>query len=71
MEEILKLLQENARLFVVDIAAMTNKTEDEVRSVMKELEDNGTIVKYAAIVNPQNVAKKTVKAIHCRSRDSV
>ena len=51
MEEILHLLQENARCSVEDLAAMTKKTPDEVRSIMKKLEGDGTIVKYAAIVN--------------------
>ncbi|MFC2282254.1 MAG: winged helix-turn-helix transcriptional regulator, partial [Treponema socranskii subsp. buccale] len=49
-EEILDLLRENARLSVEDIAAMTRKTEDEVRTVIKKLEDGGIIMKYAAIV---------------------
>ena len=52
-EEILDLLRENARLSVEDIAAMTRKTEDEVRAVIKKLEDGGIIMKYAAIVNPE------------------
>ena len=51
-EEILDLLRENARLSVEDISAMTRKTEDEVRAVIKKLEDSGVIMKYAAIVNP-------------------
>ena len=50
-EEILDLLRENARLSVEDISAMTRKTEDEVRDVIKKLEDSGVIMKYAAIVN--------------------
>ena len=52
-EEILDLLRENARLSVEDISAMTRKTEDEVRAVIKKLEDGGVIMKYAAIVNPE------------------
>ena len=52
-EEILDLLRENARLSVEDISAMTRKTEDEVRAVIKKLEDGGIIMKYAAIVNPE------------------
>ena len=52
-EEILDLLRENARLSVEDISAMTRKTEDEVRAVIKKLEDGGVIMKYAAIINPE------------------
>lgn len=53
MEEILDLLKQNARLSVKDIAAMTKKSEDEVAAIIKKLEDDGVILKYAAIVNPE------------------
>ena len=53
MEEILDLLRQNARLSVADIAAMTKKSEDEVKAIIKKLEDDGVILKYAAIVNPE------------------
>ncbi len=53
MEEILELLRQNARLSVSDIASMTKKTEAEVAQIIKKLEDDGVILKYAAIVNPE------------------
>ena len=53
MEEILDLLRQNARLSVSDIAAMTKKTPEEVTAIIKKLEDDGVILKYAAIVNPE------------------
>ena len=53
MEEILDLLRQNARLSVKDIAAMTKNTEVEVAALLKKLEDDGVILKYAAIVNPE------------------
>ena len=64
MEEILDLLRQNARLSVEDIAAMTKKTTDEVKQIIKKLEDDGVILKYAAIVNPEKdkVAKDKVVA---------
>lgn len=52
-EEILDLLRENARLTVEDISAMTRKSADEARAIIKSLEDDGIILKYAAIVNPE------------------
>ncbi len=63
-EEILDLLRENARLSVEDISAMTKQTVDEVRSIIKSLEDEGVILKYAAIVNPEkdSSAKEKVRA---------
>lgn len=52
-EEILDLLRENARLSAEDISAMTRKSVDEVKAIIKSLEDDGIILKYAAIVNPE------------------
>ena len=52
-EEILDLLRENARLSAEDISAMTKKSEAEVNAIIKSLEDEGIILKYAAIVNPE------------------
>ncbi len=64
MEEILDLLRQNARLSIEDIAAMTKKTPDEVKKIIKNLEDEGVILKYVAIVNPEKdkVAKDNVVA---------
>src|SRR5574344_1662628 len=61
MEEILNLLQNNARLSVEDIAAMTKKSAAEVEAVMKQLENDGVILKYAAIVNPDKVVEHKEK----------
>lgn len=52
-EEILDLLRENARLAVEDISAMTKKSVDDVKKIISELENEGIILKYAAIVNPE------------------
>ena len=57
MEEILELLRENARLSVEDISAMTKKTVDEVKAIIKEMEANGTILKYVTVVNPEKIQK--------------
>ena len=64
MDDILDLLRQNARLSYEDIAAMTKKTTDEVKQIIKKLEDDGVILKYAAIVNPEKdkVAKDKVVA---------
>jgi len=55
MQEILQLLQDNARMSIDDIAAMTKKSADQVKQIIQKLEDDGIIVKYAAIVNPDKV----------------
>lgn len=64
MEEILDLLKQNARLSIEDIAAMTKKTPEEVSAIIKKLEDDGVILKYVAIVNPEKdkVAQEKVLA---------
>jgi len=53
MEEILDLLRQNARLSAADIAALTKRSEEDVCAIIKKLEDDGVILKYAAIVNPE------------------
>lgn len=57
MEEILNLLQDNARLSLEDIAAMTKKTVAEVADIIKKLEDDGIIMKYSAVVNPEKLKR--------------
>ena len=64
MDEILDLLRQNARLTAEDIAAMTKKSVEDVEAIIKSLEDDGVILKYAAIVNPEKdgAAKDKVRA---------
>ena len=57
MDEILELLKQNARLSVEDISAMTKKTVSEVKDCIKELENNGTILKYVTVINPEKISK--------------
>lgn len=52
MQEILDLLQNDARLTADDIAAMTKKTVAEVQGIIASMEKDGIILKYTAIVNP-------------------
>lgn len=63
-EEILNLLRDNARISVEDISAMTKKTPAEVNDIIRSLENDGVIMKYAAIVNPEkdSVKKGAVRA---------
>ncbi|MBO5401500.1 MAG: Lrp/AsnC family transcriptional regulator, partial [Spirochaetaceae bacterium] len=65
MEEILNLLQDNARLALEDIAAMTKKTVEEVAAIIAKLENDGVILKYSAIVNPEKNpnSKNQVQAV--------
>jgi DNA-binding Lrp family transcriptional regulator len=52
MDEILELLRQNARISNADIAAMTAKTPEEVAGIIRRLEEDGVILKYAAIIDP-------------------
>lgn len=60
-EEILNLLRDNARISVEDISAMTKKSEEEVQAIIRKLENDGVIMKYAAIVNPEKDVSKNSK----------
>lgn len=57
-EEILNLLRDNARISVKDISAMTKKTEKEVNDIIRTLENDGVIMKYATIINPEKDSAK-------------
>ena len=63
MEEILDLLRQNARLSAEDIAAMTKKSVAEVQDIIKKLEDDGVILKYIAVVNPEKDAVARDKVV--------
>lgn len=63
MEEILDLLRQNARLSAEDIAAMTKKNVAEVQAIIKKLEDDGVILKYIAVVNPEKDAVARDKVV--------
>ena len=63
MEEILDLLRQNARLSAEDIAAMTKKSVAEVQAIIKKLEDDGVILKYIAVVNPEKDAVARDKVV--------
>lgn len=51
MNEILKILEDNARLCPEEIAAMTGKSVEEVRSVISECEQNGIIRCYKTVID--------------------
>ena len=64
MQEIIDLLENDARLSPQDIAAMTGKSEEEVRAAIKKLEDEGIILKYAAVINRERLTSSdTVSAM--------
>lgn len=63
MEEILKILENDARTAPEQIATMTGKTVDEVKQAIKQAEDNRTIVKYKTVVNWEKMEREEVSAL--------
>ncbi|MDO8525054.1 MAG: Lrp/AsnC family transcriptional regulator [Candidatus Omnitrophota bacterium] len=53
MNEILEILEKNARATPEEIAGMLNMTPGAVKSAIKKLEKNGVILKYKAIINKE------------------
>ena len=50
-KELIKLLHHNARYTVEELATMLDTSETQVASLIKKLEDNGTIRGYKAVIN--------------------
>ena len=63
MNEIAELLQKDARLTPEDIASMLNKTVAEVRDKIRQMEDDGTIIKYCAVINEEKLHKQKDKVV--------
>ena len=63
MDRLLNLLYENARLSNAQIAAMLNVPEREVADKIKELEDEGIIRGYKALVNFEKCGNEKVTAL--------
>ncbi len=63
MERLLKLLEENARLSVEDLAAMLNQTPEAVAAQMDEYEKQGVIRGYKALVDWEKTGTDKVKAV--------
>jgi len=65
MDEILEILSNDARLSPQEIGKLTGKKAKEIESAIKRYENNGTILKYKAIINQDLVAdqKNLVRAL--------
>lgn len=61
--EIIKLLSENARYTNKQVADMLGESEQTIKEAVASLEDDGVIVKYAAILNTEAIKQKTVQAL--------
>ncbi|MCI0744814.1 MAG: Lrp/AsnC family transcriptional regulator [Verrucomicrobia subdivision 3 bacterium] len=63
MDQLLKLLQENAALRPAQLAAMLNSSEEEIASRIKAYEADHVIVGYRAILNEEKLGMELVRAV--------
>lgn len=62
-KQLIALLSENARYSYAQLSAMTGVDENTVATAVKELEKDGIIVKYSAIINTEAVNESMVQAL--------
>ena len=62
-KNVVKLLVENARYSNADLAKMLSCDKANIDKAVKELENDGVIVKYAAILNTEALAEQAVEAL--------
>lgn len=63
MNDIAELLQKDGRLTPEDIASLLNKDVQEIKDKIKQMEENGTIIKYCAVINEEKLAVQKDKVI--------
>lgn len=63
MEEILEILEKNARISEEQIAIMLGKSVEEVHSAIQKLEADNVIAGYSTLVNWDKTNKETVTAL--------
>jgi len=62
-EEILELLESNAKLTVEEIAIMLNADTETVREEIRNMEGNKTILKYMTLINWEKAGEEKVDAM--------
>jgi len=62
MKDILKILEEDSRLTPEEIASMTGKSVDEVKSIIAECEQKGIIRCYKTIIDWEKVGEERIFA---------
>jgi DNA-binding Lrp family transcriptional regulator len=63
MEEILEILESNARATAEEIALMLSKSVEEVREIIKKLEEDNVIVGYNTLINWDKSSRENVTAL--------
>ncbi|MCL6520324.1 MAG: Lrp/AsnC family transcriptional regulator [Armatimonadetes bacterium] len=62
MKEILKILEQDARLGAEEIATMTGKSVEEVRQIIERCEREGIIRRYKTVIDWEKVGEERVYA---------
>lgn len=62
-KKILKALQEDARFTPEKLSVMFNADKDEIKRIIEELEADGVIVKYTAVLNSEKTGEELVDAL--------
>jgi DNA-binding Lrp family transcriptional regulator len=63
MDELLKLLRDDASLTPAQIGGRLNLPEAEVEAIIKEHESNGVILGYRAVINEEKLGVELVRAV--------
>ena len=63
MDELIKLLRDDASLTPAQIAGRLNLAEAEVETKVKELETNGVILGYRTVINEEKLEVDIVRAV--------
>jgi len=57
MDDILEILEGNARISLEDLEKLTGKSKKELEKAIREYEKKGVIVKYKTVIDHQKLAK--------------
>ncbi len=63
MNELLELLQKDARISIEQLAVMTGRTADEIESELQKLRDENIIAGYTALINWDKTDRDYVSAL--------
>ena len=63
MDELLTMLERDSRLSTKQIAVALGREEADVQEAIKKYEEDGTILKYTALINKDNLDEEHVTAL--------
>jgi len=63
MDEILMMLERDSRLSNKQIAVALGREEEDIRTAIEKYEEDGTILKYTALINKDNIDEEHVTSL--------